>query len=159
MAQLRFPVPRPLGELRYVRAAEPVDFPEEAEVPEGYAHLIVRTFLFQLLRFALGPAHTVGSDQFIYWIATDNQRKVAPDVFVRLGVPQTSFGSWKTWDNGGAPDLAVEIVSPNEGDGVTWDDKLARYHELGVRELVRFDPDAPDGRRLRVQMGSGFAGI
>jgi Uma2 family endonuclease len=32
------------------------------------------------------------------------------------------------------PELAVEIVSPNEGDGVTWDDKLARYHELGVKE-------------------------
>jgi Uma2 family endonuclease len=65
-------------------------------------------------------------------------------------VPQTSFGSWKTWDNGGAPDLAVEIVSPNEGDGVSWEDKLARYHELGVKELVRFDPEALEGARLRV---------
>jgi hypothetical protein len=51
---------------------------------------------------------------------------------------------------GGAPDLAVEIVSPNEGDGTTWDEKLARYHQLGVKELVRFDPEAPEGRRLRV---------
>jgi hypothetical protein len=44
----------------------------------------------------------------------------------------------------------VEIVSPNEGDGIAWDEKLARYHQLGVRELVRFDPEAPEGQRLRV---------
>jgi hypothetical protein len=60
------------------------------------------------------------------------------------------FGSWKTWEQGGVPELAVEIVSPNEGDGVTWDEKLARYFELGVKELVRFDPEEPEGRRLRV---------
>lgn len=61
----------------------------------------------------------------------------------------TSFGSWKTWENGGAPELAVEIVSPSE-DADDWDEKHARYHELGVKELVRFDPEAPEGSRLRV---------
>lgn len=151
MAQLRFPrTPRPLPELRYVRAPQPIDFPEEAEVPEGFQHLVLRTFLFQLLRFALGPGHSVGSEQFVYWIATDPKRKLSPDLFVRLGVPQTAFGSWKTWENGGSPDLALEIVSPNEGDGVTWEEKIARYHDLGVKELVRFEPDAPEGRRIRV---------
>jgi Uma2 family endonuclease len=69
---------------------------------------------------------------------------------VKLDVPDTAFGSWKTWECGGAPDLAVEIVSPNEGDGVPWTDKLASYHELGVKELVRFDPEAREGERLRV---------
>ena len=149
MAQLRFPHGRPRPELQYVRAPEPLVFPEEEEVPEGLPHLLVRTFLFQLLQFALGPAHSVGSDQFVYWIATDPRRKLSPDVFARLGVPQVSFGSWKTWENGGSPDLAVEIISPNEGDGVTWDEKFARYRELGVKELVRFDPEAPEGKRLR----------
>ena len=45
--------------------------------------------------------------------------------------------------------LGFADVSPNEGDGVAWDEKLARYHELGVKELSRFDPDAPQGKRLR----------
>ena len=53
-------------------------------------------------------------------------------------------------EHGGPPDLAVEIVSPNEGDGLPWADKVARYHELGIKELVRFDPDAPEGLGLRV---------
>ena len=136
--------------LRHVRAPEPIVFPEEEEVPEGLLHLITRTFLYRLLSHLLGPGHSVGSDQFVYWIATEPRRKLAPDVFVRLGVPQTEFGSWKTWEQGGVPDLAVEIVSPNEGDGVMWEEKLARYHELGVAELVRFEPEAEEGRRVRV---------
>ncbi len=119
MAQLRIPNGTSHPPVRYVRAPEPIVFPEEEEVPEGYVHLVVRTFLFQLLSFALGPEHSVGSDQFVYWNAADPRRKLSPDVFVRLGTPQTAFGSWKTWQQGGAPDLAVEIISPNEGDGTS----------------------------------------
>jgi Uma2 family endonuclease len=75
---------------------------------------------------------------------------VAPDVFVKLGVRNTSFATWKTWEQGGVPELAVEIQSPSDADAGPWEAKLARYRELGVRELVRFDPAAPDGQRLRV---------
>jgi Uma2 family endonuclease len=151
MAHVAVPRPSPSAfEVRYLRAPVPVLFPEEEEIPEGFAHMIVRTFLFQLLRFALGPSHSVGSDQFVYWIASDPKRKLSPDVFVRLGIAQTAFGSWKTWEKGGPPDLAVEIVSPNEGDGLAWEDKLARYHELGVKELARFDTESPQGMRLRM---------
>ena len=106
-------------------------------------------FLFRLLQFALGPAHSVGSDQFVYWLANNPRRSLSPDVFVKLGVADTLFGSWKTWERGGPPDLAVEIISPSEGDGEPWNDKLASYHELGVKELVRYDPEAPEGQRLR----------
>jgi hypothetical protein len=136
-------------EVTHLRAPQPIVFPEEEEMPEGYAHVVVRMFLFQLLQFMLGAAHSVGTDQFVYWNAREPRRCLAPDVFVRLGVPQTSFGSWKTWERGGPPDLAVEVISPSEGDGIPWEEKLGRYHELGVRELVRFDPEASVGTRLR----------
>ena len=116
---------------------------------EGKRHLILRTFLYQLLRYRLGAAHSVGSDQFVYWNARDPQRKLAPDVFVCLDVPDTSFGSWKTWERR-VPELAIEVVSPSEDAGEDWEDKLDRYHELGVRELVRFDPEAEAGARLRI---------
>src|SRR5438552_3498073 len=79
--------PRPV---RHVRAPVPIHFPETEDVPEGKEHLEVRTFLYGLLRFALGDAHTVGSDQFVYWDAHDAHRKLSPDVFVRLGTPNTN---------------------------------------------------------------------
>ncbi len=148
MAQLRFPPARSLPELRYVRAPEPLDFPEEAEMPESRTHLVLRTFLFRLLRFALGPAHRVGSDQFLYWNAADPTVSLAPDVIVRLNVPDTSFKSWKTWEDGGVPDLALEVVS--DSDRRTWSDMFSEYRAIGVKELVRFDPSAPEGKRLRV---------
>jgi Uma2 family endonuclease len=69
---------------------------------------------------------------------------------VKLDVPDTQFGTWKTWERGGPPNLAVEIVSPNEDAEKDWSDKLARYFECGVAEVVRFDPAAPEGARLRV---------
>jgi Uma2 family endonuclease len=135
--------------VRHLRPPSPLYFPIEAEVPEGYVQLHVRTFLFQLLGFLLGDEHTVGSDQFVYWNARDTKRCLSPDVFVKLERIPRAFGSWKTWEQGGPPELVVEIISPNEGDGVTWDDKLRSYHELGIRELVRFDPEAHPGARLR----------
>jgi hypothetical protein len=150
MAQLRLPHrwPTPL-EVRHLRAPQPIHFPEEAAVPEGKTHLILRTFLFALLRFALGPDHSVGSEQFVYWNARDPRRCLSPDLFVKLRVRDCPFRTWKAWECGGPPELAVEIISPNEGDGIEWDEKLSRYHELGVKELLRFDPEEADGRRVR----------
>ncbi len=139
-----------LPSARYVRAPEPLYFPEEEEVPEGYVHLLLRTFLFELLQYVLGEKHSVNSDQFIYWNARSPKRCLSPDVFVGLDIPQSKAGSWKTWERKGPPHLAVEIISPNEGDGIAWDEKLERYHELGIQELVRFDPEEPKGSRLRV---------
>ncbi len=140
--------PRP--ELRYTRAPVKLHFPEEAEIPEGKTHLTLRTFLYQLLKFALGPSHSVGSEQFVYFNAANPQRCLAPDAFVKLDIPDTQFGTWKTWERGGPPDLAVEIVSPTEDANKDWDDKLTKYFECGVSEVVRFDPAAPEGARLRV---------
>src|SRR5262249_33458728 len=72
---------------------------------------------------------------------------LAPDAFVRLGTPDHLFPSWKSWEKG-APDLAIEIASENDREA-DFSKKLEAYHELGVRELVFFDADAPHGTRLR----------
>jgi Uma2 family endonuclease len=152
MAPLRFPLVRSsLPELRYVRAPEPLDFPEEALKHKSKTHLVLRTFLFRLLRFALGPAHRVGSEQFLYWNAADTTVSLAPDAMVRLNVPDAQFKTWKTWEEGGVPDLAIEVVSDGDRHGEkAWSEKLSDYRAIGVKELVRFDPAAPESKRLRV---------
>ncbi|MGK3983070.1 Uma2 family endonuclease [Sorangium sp. So ce136] len=134
--------------LRHVRAPSPLHFPEEAVVPETKRHLDLRTLLYLVLKTFADRA-AIGSNQFIYWSASDPSRCLAPDAFVRLGTPDTPFGSWKTWERG-APELAVEIISDHDADARIWADKLGKYHELGVLELVAFDPDAAPGERLRV---------
>ncbi len=116
-------------------------------MPETMLHLLLRTLLFQLLRDIVGKTAAVGSEQFVYYNASDPQQCVAPDVFVKLGGDPTPFPIWKTWERG-APDLAIEMLSDSDAD--VWDKKVARYHAIGVSELVAFDVDAPPGMRLRV---------
>ena len=140
---------RRLALLPHVRTPVPVHFPEEDEVGESNLHLDCRTILYQLLRDLLGTEHSVCSDQFVYWDAADTRRVLAPDVCVRLGTPHAWIDSWKVWERG-APQLAVEIVSASDAGEIPWEQKLARYASCGVLELVRFDPAAEVGDRLRV---------
>ena len=130
----------------YERPPRPIFFPEEELVPETKRHLALRTLLFAVLERAFGDRAAIGSDQFVYFHAADPRRCVAPDVFVRLDAENDLFPTWKVWERG-APDVAIEIGSDHERP---WADKLVDYQQLGVRELVRFDPEAPAGVRLRV---------
>jgi Uma2 family endonuclease len=123
-----------------VQEAEPLYFPEEAEMPETKWHLELRTALYQILKLAVGDRATIGCDQFVYWDPTDPKACLAPDSFVRLGQKDEMFGSWKVWERG-APHVAVEFVSEHDTKGETWDVKLAKYRRLGVLELVRFDAE------------------
>ncbi len=123
-------------------------------MPESKRHLMLRTYLFQLLSFHFSDQACIGSDQFVYWNARDPRRCLAPDVFLRHGMRDDLFASWKTWERG-TPQLAVEITSESDQRGPAWEEKLERYHELGVEELVRFDLDAPAGQRLRVWNRTG----
>ena len=111
-------------------------------MPETKLHLEQRTALYLILKRELASRARLGSDQFVYWNAKDPRRCLAPDAFVKLGGSDEVFRSWKTWERG-TPELAIEILSDKD----EWDDKLDRYHELGVRELVSYDVD---GQRIRV---------
>lgn len=143
-------LPRPLHDAaRFVRPPKPIEFPAEALVPETQLHLDLRTILYQLLLDHLGPGVTVGSDQFVYFVANDPRRSVAPDAYVKRVPRGEPIRTWKTWERG-APDVAVEIVSDSDDDEPGWQSKLARYHEIGVEEVVRFDPRGGEEGRLQV---------
>ena len=134
---------------RYIEPLAPVLFPEAAELPESQLHLELRTLLYQLLSDHLGLETTVGSVQFVYFDAADPRQSVAPDVYVRLEPRAEPIRSWKSWERG-APEVAVEIISDSDAVESVWSQKLRAYKSLGVRELVRFDPDAPASARLRL---------
>jgi Uma2 family endonuclease len=138
--------------IRHVRAVRPLDFrssePEDEKLGETTRHLELRTFLYQLLKSAFAPANSVGSEQFVYWNARDPRRTCAPDAFVKLGVANAAPDTWKTWLRG-APELVVEILSKHDREPLTWEEKLERFHELGVSEVLRFDVEGKAGRRLR----------
>jgi hypothetical protein len=139
--------PESARNLRHRTEPRPLHFPEEALVPESVEHLNIREFLHLLLRFVLGDRAFVGSDQFVYFDGSNPRRCVAPDVYLKWGGATPPITSWKTWERG-TPELCIEI----EGRAyeTAWEERLAHYRSLGVRELMRFDPYAAEGSRLRV---------
>lgn len=140
--------PRSLEQrFEYLRPLNPRRFPVEAKVPESVRHYEVRRALYQLLSFFLRGRAVVGSDQFIYYDASNPKACLAPDVYLKLGSQHWDITSWKTWELG-TPDLAIEIASRSDAPEEPWEKKLARYHRVGVRELVRFDYRASEPLRV-----------
>jgi hypothetical protein len=112
-------------------------------MPEGGIHLELRTALYLILRGEFAGRAFIGSEQFLYWDPTDPKKCLAPDLMVRREGPDLPLPCLKVWE-GGAPQLAVEIVSPSDNSARDWDEKLERYRQSGVAEVVRFDPEHPD---------------
>ena len=119
-------------------------------MPEGRRHRNLCNALNEMLRAVCVPEHTVGADQFVYFDASNPRRCLAPDGFVTLGIRDHDFDSYKVWEEG-TPDVAFEVLSPSDSpERWTFEEKLVRYHALGVRELVTFHAEAESGARLRV---------
>ena len=140
--------------LRHVRPVQPLRFPEqepdEERMGQGRRHRHLCEALYQMLCAVCVPEHTVGADQFVYFDAANPRRCLAPDAFVTLGVTDHDFDSYLVWEEG-TPDVAFEVLSPSDTpERWTFEEKLRRYHALGVRELVTFHVDAPEGERLRI---------
>ena len=148
---------QPLGppKLAYVRPVQPLFFPEQEPEHERLGqsprHYNLCRFLYEILAEAVGDAHGVACDMFVYWVPTNPQCR-APDASLKLGIAQrrlVEHPSWKTWELG-APDLAVEILSLSDTrERWTLDEKRDAYRDMGVREFVVFDLDAPVGQRVR----------
>jgi len=78
--------------IHHRRAVQPLVFPdsedEELRVPEGKLHVMLEHALFAMLR-TLAGVHTIGCDQVVYFNAPQPKRRCAPDVFVKLGAPDS----------------------------------------------------------------------
>lgn len=146
------PVPSPdPSELKhaYLRPPVPLEFPEEElRMPDGDEHLELRILLWQSARLAFGENSLVSSDQFVYYDPTNPGRRLSPDLGVRLGTPRRRIKVWKTWE-WGAPQVGVEIVSESDAPERVVNEKLERYRQAGILEVVRFDP-RPHAEPLRL---------
>jgi Uma2 family endonuclease len=92
-----------------------------------------------------GPTF-VGADQYVGWDPDDAEKVLAPDVYVLPGVaPGEEFDFWKVWQTGIVPSFALEIVSKRKKKDYTEVPPL--YADLGVEELVIFDPRFKRRRR------------
>jgi|SRR5688572_24900601 len=115
---------------------------EEDDVGEHeiqtYILEVLRPLVERYLREQRVAAH-VGSDQYVYWKQHDPLACVAPDLYVLRGVSQEiAIDVWKVWERGVVPELAIEVVGRDPHKD--YEEAPRRYAELGVDELIVFDP-------------------
>jgi len=108
-----------------------------------------------------GTKAFVGADQFIYWRQHDPHARIAPDLYVLPGVdPHTRVRTWKLWQDRVVPSFTLEVASQDWEKDYT--DAPERYRELGVPEVVIFDPgcdEHADGVRWQVFRRVGKRGL
>jgi len=90
---------------------------------------------------AQGKPTFVGAGQFIYWKQFQPTSFIAPDLYVLPGVsPSRRILRWKVWETHIRPTFALEMVFRNDWE-TGYRTALQGYEELGVRELIIFDPE------------------
>ena len=81
----------------------------------------------------------VSGNILIFYEPRNLSLTVSPDILVAFGVERRRRRSYRTWEDGKAPDFVLEVLSPS-----TWTkdrgEKRRTYARLGVREYFLFDP-------------------
>jgi Uma2 family endonuclease len=126
---------------------DPTFYPSTDHMGESTLQVSIAVLLLGLIERWLelrGKPAFIGLNTFFYWKQGVPAETVAPDLYVLPGVSLSARPpSWKVWQTGKAPSFALEVVSTDvDKDYVVAPEK---YDQLGVRELVVFDPKHREG--------------
>jgi len=88
----------------------------------------------------------VGGNMFLYFSLAQvrNQDFQGPDFFVVLDVPKGERLSWVVWEEGKAPNVIIELLSPSTATKDKVVKKLTYQNDVRVPEYFWFDPFNPD---------------
>jgi Uma2 family endonuclease len=134
-------------------STERVVYPVSDFMGESGLQAFVIAMLLDLLRDYVSRLERpvfVSTNQFFYYKKGDPRAAVAPDVYTidDISLHLNQVRCWKTWEpDVRPPTLALEIVADDDRKDYA-DTMVERYQQLGVRELVRYDP-THRGRRKR----------
>jgi Uma2 family endonuclease len=122
------------------------DMGESAEQGE-----IIRTMLSVIGQLARERGWTKiywGGDQFFAWVPSEPLVRVSPDIYLIDDPPPPPLPeSWQTWLPGHRPPrFALEVVSRDRRKD--YEVGPLKYSQLGVQELVIFDPGVVLGADL-----------
>ncbi len=124
-------------------APEPVEYPSsdgKAMAESGW-HAVAMVLAHEALQrhFKGREDLYVGIDLLVYYVEGDNTKSLAPDVFVAFGVGSQQRHTYKTWEEGKAPDFVLEVASASTSARDARE-KKSLYAQIGVREYWRLDP-------------------
>ncbi|SKB13663.1 conserved hypothetical protein [Planktothrix sp. PCC 11201] len=84
----------------------------------------------------------VGGNMFLYFSLAQvrNQDFKGPDFFAVLGVPKKERKSWVVWEEGKAPDVIIELLSPSTAQEDKTNKKIIYQNQVRVPEYFWYDP-------------------
>ena len=88
----------------------------------------------------------VGGNMFVYFSPDQvrNRDYRGPDVFVAKDVPSGERRSWVVWQEGKAPDVVIELLSPSTAKRDKTEKKQIYQDLLRVTEYFWYDPFDPE---------------
>ncbi|MBE9114657.1 Uma2 family endonuclease [Lusitaniella coriacea LEGE 07157] len=88
----------------------------------------------------------IGGNMFVYFSIEQvrNQDYRGPDFFAVLGVPKGERKSWVVWQEGKAPDVIIELLSPSTADRDKNEKKSIYQNQMRASEYFWFDPFNPE---------------
>src|SRR4051794_16966170 len=115
-------------------APDDLDYPTGDGQPmaETPVHRQNLTDLIAMLaaHFEADPLVYVSGNMFVYYERGNRYRCLAPDVFLARGVDKSRRrGVYKTWEEGHAPDLVIELTSPSTKEE-DLEDKFGLYQDV-----------------------------
>jgi len=131
-------------------------------VPLSGAAVRLIFYIYAALRHVLYARHEavyVAADQFIYYVAHNPAKKIAPDVWVCYGVPKEPERQvFRTWDEGQSPSFVAEISS-KESRTEDRGPKFALYQDvLRCREYLIYDEELNQLLLFR-RLGDAFQSV
>ena len=151
-----FQAPPPAAQVRpQPRPLPPPPYPEQAPVPAEIYYpssdgktMSDNTWQLRTIHTHYGTLHTryvddpnsfVAVGLLLYYTEGEPADVVAPDIYVTCGIPNRHRDWYKVWEEGKAPDFALEVSSEE-----TAEDNLGRnmeaYARIGIPEYCVYDP-------------------
>ena len=132
--------------------------PDLGERPSDHMQQFIQILeVLDLIRAVFGDLYSrpnvfIDSGNFICYDRSNLNVRVAPDVYIAIGVDAEAIrsrGLYLPWEVGKPPDWVLEVASESTGR-VDTGRKRRIYAEIGIPEYWRFDPTGGDyhGRAL-----------
>jgi Uma2 family endonuclease len=140
-----------------------VDSEEQDEPLAGQDHRLTIDYIYHAFNTRLsGPDCFVAAELRVHRNARNLRDYKEPDVLVALDVADGIRERYIIPEEGKAPDLVIEALSPSSEENSDLDEKKTWYAKEGVREYIVVDPQGkfptqPRLQRFRLELGPEVA--
>ena len=130
--------------ISYVPTDDAIIYPhtdgEPMSVNDYHRQAIIWTLQALEAHYAKNPDVYVSGDIFLYYREGDPRKSISPDVLVSFGINKKPRYSYKTWEEGKAPDFVMEFSSKGTYEK-DLGEKMDIYASLEIPDYFLFDAE------------------